>query len=105
MIPVLENEMRCKSLCAGLGINVLLWPVILYNFFEIPVYSILLNLIILPLMSVVLTCGMIGSFIKMAGWIPGKWICGSADVSYGCMINAAFYNKASDGKMGGGKAG
>ena len=74
VIPVLENEMRCKSLCAGLGINVLLWPVILYNFFEIPVYSILLNLIILPLMSVVLTCGMIGSFIKMAGWIPGKWI-------------------------------
>lgn len=37
-------------------------------------YSILLNLIILPLMSVVLTCGMIGSFIKMAGWIPGKWL-------------------------------
>ena len=28
VIPVLENEMRCKSLCAGLGINVLLWPAI-----------------------------------------------------------------------------
>lgn len=53
-------------------------------------YSILLNLIILPLMSVVLTCGMIGSFIKMAGWIPENGFCGSADVSYGCMINAAF---------------
>lgn len=62
------------AVCVGTGINTILWPVILYNFFELPVYGMLLNLLVIPLMSVMLSCGMIGSLIEMTGIIYGKWM-------------------------------
>ena len=63
-----------RRLWPGVSMNCVLWPVVLYYFFEIPLYGIVLNLLVVPLMSVLLSCGMIGSFIRMAGVIPGTWI-------------------------------
>ena len=47
--------------------NCVLWPVILYFFFEVPLYSVMLNLLVIPLMPVILSCGMAGSLVRMAG--------------------------------------
>lgn len=52
-----------KSICASLSINLVLLPVMLYFYFEFPLYSILLNLLVIPLMSLVLGAGAAGSLI------------------------------------------
>lgn len=52
-----------KSLLASLAINLMLLPIMLYFYFEIPLYSVLLNLLVIPLMSVVLGAGLLGSLL------------------------------------------
>lgn len=60
--PLLEHFQAVPgALCASLGIHLTLLPVMLYYYFEIPVYSMLLNLLVVPLMSVVLGTGVLGS--------------------------------------------
>ena len=63
-----------RVLWPGISMNCVLWPVVLYYFFELPLYGMLLNLLVLPLMSVLLSCGMIGSLVSMTGAAPGTWI-------------------------------
>lgn len=64
--PILE-ELRVlpKLLCAGVSIHLTLLPVLLYYYFEVPTYSILLNLLVVPLMSGVLGLGIIGSMLLL----------------------------------------
>lgn len=64
-----------QSFWAGFSITVTTLPIQLWFSFEIPVYSILLNILVLPLMSVVMTVG----FIAMA--IPGLGVAGAADIA------------------------
>lgn len=62
--PVLENFHAVpKVLCGGLGIHMMLLPIMLYYYFELPIYSLLLNLLVVPLMSVVLGIGILGSVV------------------------------------------
>lgn len=66
-----------ESLGVSMCIQLVLLPVQLYCFYEIQPLSILMNLIVIPLMSVMLTAGMSGSFLLMmpiavirrTGWI------------------------------------
>ena len=58
-----------QGLTASIGINLVLLPILLYYFFEFPPYSFLLNLFVIPLMSVLLFLGMTGSFLGFFG----KW--------------------------------
>ena len=50
-----------QGLTASIGINLAIFPILLYYFFEFPLYSFILNLFIIPLMSVLLLLGMVGS--------------------------------------------
>lgn len=50
-----------SSFLASLSVNLTLLPVMLYFYFEFPVYSVILNLLVIPLMSLVLGSGVIGS--------------------------------------------
>ena len=78
VVPLAKEEMlrsrTVRIMWPGIGMNVVLWPVVLYYFFELPLYSIVLNLLVIPLMPVILSCGMIGSLIRMAGITQGRWI-------------------------------
>lgn len=65
-----------KSLLAGLSISLTTLPVLLWFYYEVPVYSMLLNLIVLPFMSMVLCFGM------LAMLLPGMGILGTVD----CMV-------------------
>lgn len=77
--PVLEYfYVVPKALCGGVGIHLMLLPVMLYFYFEIPVYSVLLNLLVVPLMSVVLGVGILGSGIAVF------WSGGGMTVLQGC---------------------
>lgn len=63
---------------ASMAINLTLLPVLIYFYYEIPTYSVLTNALIIPMMSVVLSLGMFGSFLAMCLPVCGKmllWIC------------------------------
>lgn len=58
---------KCKaalwdSFFLSLGIQLSTVPIVLYYFFEIPLYSIFVNLLILPLVSALLILGILGGF-------------------------------------------
>lgn len=53
----------CQGLVTSVSIQIMTFPVILYAYYEIPVYSIFLNLMIIPAMSYVLGVGLVGSGI------------------------------------------
>lgn len=59
------------GLLGSLSVCLMTLPIILYNYFEVPVYSILLNMIVIPLMSVLMICalaaGIFSIFFEPAG--------------------------------------
>ncbi len=57
---------------ASLAINVMLYPIILWFYFEVPIYSIVLNCMIIPMTSVLLGFGMIGSLLCLVLWPLGN---------------------------------
>ncbi len=56
-----KGQMILQGLTASAGINLVILPILLYYFFEFPLYSFILNLFVIPLMSVLLFLGMAGS--------------------------------------------
>lgn len=75
--PILENALKdkreeekgklregfqtfLKSLLASLSVQLVTTPVILYFYYELPAYGIFLNLIVIPLMSTLLGCAVLG---------------------------------------------
>lgn len=58
VVPVFPKK---NSILSSLAINIVLFPILLYYYYEIPTYSVILNIFVIPLMSVLLSCGMIGS--------------------------------------------
>lgn len=69
--PVLEKMGAMpKMLCASVSVNLVLLPLILYYYFEMPLYSLVLNLLVIPLMSAVLGVGVFGSLTALL-WSGG----------------------------------
>lgn len=79
-----------NSLLANLSIQMLTIPVLLYHYFEFPLYSILLNMIIVPLMSVVLLLALMGSAVGLCPFLTGGFClrgCGWILTSYEWLCN------------------
>lgn len=82
-----------RSLVASLSVQIMTLPIILYFYYEVPFYSVVLNIIVLPLMSILLSVGIIGG---MAGVIfhgipvASRFFLGSAHV----ILN--FYEKCGE---------
>lgn len=77
-----------KSFLASAAINLMLLPVMLYFYFEFPPYSLLLNLLVIPLMSAVLGAGAIGSLVVLLS----RWAGGM--ILQICKIVLFLYEKA-----------
>lgn len=84
-IPGLPRRM--EGLFVSISVQLVLTPVMLYYFYEIPVYGIFLNVIVVPLMSILLAmlilCGVTGFVSSGLAAVPA------------CIANAifAFYEK------------
>ena len=82
VMPVLSRWMGVKrgwgqAVLLDAVIQIVTYPVIVYHFFEYPVYGMILNLLVVPLMGYVLLSGLAGIFLGAAGtWIglAGKWL-------------------------------
>lgn len=68
LFPVLKNMIPIQnqyvhSLCMCIAIQVVTTPILLYYFYEIPTYSVLINLIIIPLSSLVILLAVIAAIL------------------------------------------
>lgn len=60
VLPIFIN-LPFQGFWASVGINLVTLPILLYYFYEVPLYAVFLNMIVVPLMTVVLLCGISGS--------------------------------------------
>ncbi len=72
MIVILPafSEFPFQGIWASVSIQLVIFPVLLYYFYEFPLYSILLNLAVIPLMSLLLFLGSMGNLICYI-FLPG----------------------------------
>lgn len=64
LLPVFKQlNLSFDSLLTSISVTLMTIPIILYFFFEIPTYAIILNLIIIPLMSLVIILGLLGGIV------------------------------------------
>lgn len=61
-----------KNLVGSLSVSLFSLPVTAYHFYEFPVYSLLLNLLIIPFMSLLLPCAMAGGILALWQPVPAK---------------------------------
>lgn len=82
-----------KALSGGMSIQLITFPIVLYFYFEIPLYSQILNICIIPLMSVILGVGIIGSLLCVVSATVGGMILKM------CSFILWFYDKLCDISM------
>ena len=77
-----KKKKKYLRYCMAVLSGALMWlvnlPVIAYFYFEIPTYSILLNFIVLPMMSVLFLSGMAASFAMFLSFPIGIFVSGAA---------------------------
>ena len=64
ILPMFETFLF-QGFWASVSINLVTLPVLLFCFYEIPLYSVFLNMLVVPLMTVVLMSGLAGSALCM----------------------------------------
>ena len=67
VLPMFKS-LPLKGLWAGISINLIIFPILLFYFYEYPPYSFLLNLAVIPLMSILLFMGMAGCILSFLIW-------------------------------------
>ena len=60
-----------KLFAPGLSINIISFPIMSYFFYEVPLYSLALNIFVIPLMSLIMIFGISGSILSF--FITGKY--------------------------------
>ncbi len=67
-----------SGFCMSAAITFVTMPIIMANYYEIPIYSIFLNVIVIPVMSVVLGMGILSAIWGMVSVLMGRFLCGLA---------------------------
>lgn len=67
-----------QALCVSLSIQLVTAPVILYHSFELPVYGVFLNLLVIPLMAYVVASGILGLLVSFFWEFGGAALLGGA---------------------------
>lgn len=80
-----DEKKWLQGINAGLSIQVMIFPIILYFYFECSPYSLLLNIIVVPLMSILLAGAILGSGLSII------WTLGGGVLLNGCGRVFDFY--------------
>lgn len=70
-----RSQKVTQAFLASVSVTIMTLPVTLWFYYEIPVYSVFLNLLVIPLMTVVMVLG-VGNLILSVLFIPSKCISG-----------------------------
>lgn len=68
------KELVLKGVYTSFSIQLMTLPLTAYFYYEIPMYGIFVNLLILPLVGALLACGIIGGVAGLASYGLAKWI-------------------------------
>ena len=84
ILPSLNNLHEAKnsilkSIYVSVSAQVLTLPFILYYFFQIPLYSVLINLIVLPIISLLMLTALVAGIVGMVSISLGTFIAGGAN--------------------------
>lgn len=77
ILPVLGNVRKGKKLFEGVALMAVTLPVYLGVFYQIPVYSMFLNFIVLPMMSILMGAGIVmilAAFLCTSLAVPAAWL-------------------------------
>lgn len=66
-----------QTLAVSMGIQLMTMPLVLYHFFEIPLYGMFLNLLVVPFMGIVIASGMAGILLGSWNIAAGRFAVGS----------------------------
>lgn len=64
-----------RTLSPGISVLAVTFPMLLCFFHEYPLYSVFLNLLVIPLMSVLMTCGLVCGLTGLV-WLPASRLSG-----------------------------
>lgn len=84
-----EKRKLRESIYSSFSIQLMTIPLTAYFYFEIPVYGMLVNFLVLPMMSVLLSFGLLGGFVGLVWLEAAKWIL------VPCQLILFFYQKLS----------
>jgi competence protein ComEC len=71
--PLLQKCGLSQAMSVSIGMQLTSLPIILYHYFQIPLYSIFLNLIVVPLMGIVIASGSAGIILGSRSLHAGKF--------------------------------
>lgn len=79
--PIIIKTLECKknwikSLISGISIQLATMPIVMYVYYEIPIYSVLLNLIVVPLMTYVMIFALAGCLAACFHYGIGSFLVG-----------------------------
>ena len=74
------GEKAGKAMVVSLGMQLLTLPVILYHFFQIPLYGMFLNFLAVPLMGIVIASGTAGIILGSISLPLGRFVVGSGHI-------------------------
>ena len=77
VFPMLENILSVqnkvlKAIVFSIHISFMMAPIIAYHYYELPTYSVIINMIVIPLMSVVIISGIAGISIGFVSEVIGR---------------------------------
>ncbi len=72
-----KNLMIWRVLAASGGMQLVTLPIVLYHFFQFPLYGIFLNLLVVPLMGIVVASGTAGILLGSFSLSMGRFAAGS----------------------------
>ncbi len=81
LVYIIIRNKIINAVLFSINISMFMAPVVAYYYYQLPTYSFLLNLIVVPLMGVVIVSGVLG----VLGGLVAKWI-GSILIIPGCWI-------------------
>lgn len=74
------GQLGAKRLGASLGVQLVLLPLLLWFYYEVPVYSLLLNLLIVPFLSLLLVLAVLAGGLGSLWLFAGRFFAGGAYV-------------------------
>jgi len=81
LAPSLEQQLSGnpfgRMVTGSFSVQLLTMPIILYHYFQIPVYGVFLNLIVIPLMGYVLVAGIAGMILGSLQTVWGTFVIGT----------------------------
>lgn len=84
-----EKHRIRDTICASFSIQLMTVPLTAYFYYEVPVYGMLVNFLVLPMMSVLLFFGLLGGVVGLV------WLNGARWILVPCQVILLFYQKLS----------